>query len=416
MAAARELFPNIAGPGSPEAIDKIYSRDGDAAVIRVEGPLSIEGPDAWDMAYGYGGVSYQTIIGAFIRAADDQGVARVRVEANTPGGTVDGADATYLAARDLESKKAIDTVVSGMLASAGYYALCPSSEIYASNPTNTVGSIGVIVAAWDFSGAYEGMGIKRVEIRSKNAPKKAANPGTKTGRDVLQERVDAIERVFYSRISEARGVTPDEIAERFGQGALLIAQDPSPDVPDALRAGMIDGILEGAGLGRTGRRAHASESNNAEPLAQANNPASAGSQQEVPSMNLNEFLAQGPAAVAEIDRLKSDARAEGKSTAEAAALVKQTRIAAVMGSEAYAKDAIIATKAAACLKGDISLDAFETVVATADMIGERLKSRAAAGETGDQGETHGQAPAGEAAEIASAAALIASGGKLQEVK
>lgn len=228
----------------PRPSQTIYSRDGDIATIRIEGPLSVEGPDSLDIALGYGGTSYNAIIAALTKAANEPGVQSIRVFANTPGGTLDGADATYRAMARTKAAKPVHTIVSGMLASAGYYICCPSTDIRASNPTDEIGSIGVIIADWDLTGAYDQIGVKRVEIRSKNAPDKAANVSSEKGKSVLQARVDAAERVFYSRISSARGVTPDQIAERFGQGALLIAQDPGTDVSDAIRSGMIDGLVD----------------------------------------------------------------------------------------------------------------------------------------------------------------------------
>jgi ClpP class serine protease len=325
---------------------------------------------------------------------------------------VDGADETYRAAADLRSRKRMETITSGMLASAGYYITAPSHKIYASNPTDAIGSIGIITAAWDFSGAFESMGIKRVEIRSKNAPNKAANPATKAGRDVIQERLDAMERIFYQRISESRGITGEEIAERFGQGALLVAKDPSPDATDAIRAGMIDGLVDGAGFGRTRSHAHSEEENNAEPLAQANNPASAGNQQEVPYMNLSEFLAQGATAAAELAAHDKLVSAEAIKPYEARA----SKAAVILGSESYAANPIVRKKAVECLEGKISTDALDGVVGMADMLAEQKKTDAAAEEQGDQEETPGQAPKGEASEIQAMGHLIATAGKPKEGK
>ncbi len=409
IAAARELFPDIPKPGSSEAVEEIYSRDGDTAIIRIEGPMSVEGPDAFDRAYGYGGVSYQTIIAAMERARTDFGVNKVRFLANTPGGTVVGADATWQAHMSLRAKKPTACHFSNMLASAGYYIMCPSRKILASVPTDEAGSIGVILVTYDYSGALEEYGIKRIEIRSRNAPKKAPNAGTPTGRDALQERIDAAERIFYSRIAEARRVTPQDIAARFGQGALLVARDPS-EVADATKSGMIDGLVSGnidlfEPAGDPDERS-GSELNNAEPLAQANSPANAGNLQEVPYMNLSEFLAQGPAAVAEIDKIKSDASLAAIAPINA----RMTKCATILASDVYAGNAPVRTKAIACLKGEISVDALEGVIGMADMLAEQQRQNAAAGEQQGQGDTRPGTPeamAQEAAEIKAMADLIA---------
>ena len=374
--AARELFPTVAAPGSPEAVDAIYSRDGEVAIIRIEGPLSIPGPDAWDLAYGYGGASYDTIASALARAQHAPSVKRVEGHANPPGGTVDGADSTWRAFRAVAAEKTLDTIFSGMLASAGIYITAPSTHIYGRSPTDEAGSVGVICAGWDFSEAYAEMGVKRVVLTSKNAPKKAARFDTKAGRDAIQERIDAAERIFFARLAEGRGVTMDHIIERFGQGALLPAQDPSADANDAIRAGMIDGLVPGAGFGSSSSR-HA-----AAPLAATPepNPAEAGnkSSQEVHRMNLSEFLA-----------------------------------GAILGSDAYAANVPVRKKAIECLEGKISVDALDGVVGMADMLSEQTRQGAAEDETAGQGATKPQggpadAKAQEAAERKVAADGIAS--------
>ena len=405
--AARELFPTVAAPGSPEAVDAIYSRDGEVAIIRIEGPLSIPGPDAWDLAYGYGGASYDTIASALARAQNDPSVKRVEVHANTPGGTVDGADSTWRAFRAVAAEKTLDTIFSGMLASAGIYITAPSTHIYGRSPTDEAGSVGVICAGWDFSEAYAEMGVKRVVLTSKNAPKKAARFDTKAGRDAIQERIDAAERIFFARLAEGRGVTMDHIIERFGQGALLPAQDPSADANDAIRAGMIDGLVPGAGFGSSSSR-HA-----AAPLAATPepNPAEAGnkSSQEVHRMNLSEFLAQGPAAVAEIDKIKADAAAAAVAPLNA----RIAKAGAILGSDAYAANVPVRKKAIECLEGKISVDALDGVVGMADMLSEQTRQGAAEDETAGQGATKPQggpadAKAQEAAERKVAADGIAS--------
>jgi len=200
------------------------------------------GPDELDIRLGIGGTSYEDIVKALSIARNNSNIKSLMVRANTPGGEINGADFIWQTMSALASEKPTLCQVTGMLASAGYYILCPVGRIEATAPTDEIGSIGVIYATWDFSEAYAKNGISRVEIRSKNAPKKAHDGTTKAGRDVLQERIDALERVFYQRISESRGVSPSHIAENFGQGALLVARDPDATKPDAIRAGLIDGL------------------------------------------------------------------------------------------------------------------------------------------------------------------------------
>lgn len=123
-------------------------------------------------------------------------------------------------------------------------------------------------------------------------------------------------------------------------------------------------------------------------------------------MNLSEFLAQGPAAVAEIDKIKSDASLAAIAPINA----RMTKCATILASDVYAGNAPVRTKAIACLKGEISVDALEGVIGMADMLAEQQRQNAAAGEQQGQGDTRPGTPeamAQEAAEIKAMADLIA---------
>jgi len=398
-------------PTGEEAIDQIYTVEGNKAIISIQGPLSMAGPDIFDLYFGYGGVSYPAIIGAFKRAAADASISEVEIHANTPGGEVSGVDRTYQALVSLSKKKLVTTLVNEMLASAGYYLLCPSEYIKATSPTDEIGSIGVVVAQWDFSKAYADMGIKKHVLVSRNAPKKAANLSTEAGRDVIQERIDAVERIFYSRISESRGISAEDIALKYGQGSVLVASDPDPKKPDALRAGMIDALVTASGdyveLSKPDpNAATAAEDKNSPPAVAGESQ----SQEGHKIMNLTEFLAQGPTAQAEIDKFKADAIAPYKT--------RNDRCAAILGSEVYAGDSSVRAKAVACLKGETTLEELNGAVGMFDMMAEKSKKTAGEAETATQGESPAQGgPAAEAiAKKAEEDAWIAAVGGKKEGK
>lgn len=134
-------------------------------------------------------------------------------------------------------------------------------------------------------------------------------------------------------------------------------------------------------------------------------PAEAGNlhSQEVHIVNLNEFLAQGPAAVAEIDKIKADAVAPVNA--------RITKCSGFLRSEAYSKSAVIRTKAIDCLEGKCSVDALDGAVGAFDMQAEQHKQDLAMIEQTGQGATPPQAPdakAAEAAQIKATADGIAS--------
>jgi ClpP class serine protease len=429
--AAREII-TVVNPESPQAVDEIYSRNGDEAVIAVTGPLSNSGPDAWDKIMGYGGTSYRTIIAAIDRAKSDPSVSAITFAINSPGGEVDGIDAVWNAHAAAGKKTA--AVVSGIMASGAYWLAAPAGKILASSPTDRIGSIGVRAVTIDTSGLQEAIGVKKIEIISKNAPLKSGNLNNKEVREGLQAEIDAMERIFYARVSEGRGVTGEHIAEHFGKGGLLVASDPSPEHEDAIRSGMIDGLAEGHFRSAAGRPLSAQEQKeiisaiedsmkpgakffssggkelpppeceetrreiisivNEASCEAEHTPAQAGNREDK-AMTLSEFLAQNPSAKTELDHLKAGARTAGRDEAGAEFSAKVERMLGVITSKAY-PDAI-KSLAGDVLAGKKGIDAFDAAVAVHDTQKEAAASAAAQAETEALGGVTGEAPDGKAA-------------------
>jgi ClpP class serine protease len=384
-------------------VDAIYSLDGDTAHIKIEGPLSAEGPGLWDLFWGYGGAAYGDIISAIDRAKSDPLAKSVILDISSPGGTIDGVDQTWQAIRSVG--KPITTCAGSLLASAAYWLASGTDKIYAAAPTSEIGSIGVLVAAYDWSKWEENIGIKEIIITSSNAPDKAPDIATKHGRDTVKAQLDALERIFYSRVAEGRGVTTGHIAEHFGKGGLLVAADPSPDHEDAIRSGMIDGLTPQSEIFSSSEETHT--------------PAQAGTKQEGQAMNLSELLAANPAAATEIEALKAAAKAAGRDEAKAEYAARVDKVMGVLTSEAY--PANIKTIAGNVLKGAEEPAAFTAAVAVYDAEAERRKSEAAQAETAatgglTAGKPNGKTPEEQAIEAASAAALEKAKAQQGEVK
>jgi hypothetical protein len=121
-------------------------------------------------------------------------------------------------------------------------------------------------------------------------------------------------------------------------------------------------------------------------------------------MKLSEFLAQGPDAVAEIEKVKADAR----DALKAITATVTTRCVAILESKAYSDP--IKSLACKVIKGESDVSALDAATAIADQDAERLKSDAARLEQAGQAATAPQSPdakAQEAAEINAMAGLIA---------
>lgn len=403
---------------------EIFQIQDGVATINILGPLTKKGPSALALFFGFGGTGYNAIIEAVeaIKPEVEAGnVQRVDQIMDTPGGEVDGVDSAYQALAGLYEMVDSRAISTGMIASAGYYLAAPAGRIEAQAPTDMIGSIGVKIAGFDFTELFEKHGVKRRVIVSGNAPKKDRTLATEEGREILQREVDALERVFYMRIGQGRGVSADTIREKFGQGGILLAFDPGREKPDALSAGMIDGltvdnvvalsdlvgehenaphagdhtsrgyatqISEAERLKVSGRR-------NGQPNKQERGRGSA-NQQETQKMSLKQLLADNTEARAEFDKALADAKngghaeglAEGKQKAEADAKQRGERVAVIMSADkSYPKPVL--DHCLKVLKGEASVESLDTVVATADTVMELQASAAAVEEGAEAGTTAG---------------------------
>lgn len=244
----------------PELVARTESGE---AVITISGPLSPAGPSPIARFFGYKGTGYIDIISAAKSLENDPGVTKVRIAMDTIGGSVSGMDQARQAIESLASKKTVVVENHGGIHSAGVYLATAKgvTEIVAMSPIVEMGSIGIARVGFDTSEALARNGVKRIKIISSNAPNKQSDPTTVKGIQVHQDDVDAVERVFIAKVAEGRGTTESDVIENFGKGGTLIAQDPDPDKPDALKVGMIDRVITGALVVQSGEDNDDSETN-----------------------------------------------------------------------------------------------------------------------------------------------------------
>ena len=353
-------------------LPSIYSVDGDTANIQITGPLSRSGPDFWDRLMGYGGTKYGDIIDSVKKAESDVTVKKIQLQMDTPGGEVTGVDEVWQTLSAAKKKKV--AINNGMIASAGYYIASACNNIYATEPTSETGSIGCVITAIDWSENLKMFGVKIYDITSKNAPKKRPDISTKEGRNILQERVNAIENVFIDRVATGRKTTAEDVKKNFGQGALLIAENP--DGIDAVKVGMIDGLVVNSFDNEIGTESDVSDfENNKTPLTGENTEE---------TMELNEFLAQNPDAKAKYDADIKSAEERGAKAEKESNTARIKKVVSYIDNENYPGATVHAKKV---LSGEMSIDAFEGSIVAFDMMKESQKSKAAKEETEATGDT-----------------------------
>jgi ClpP class serine protease len=346
----------------------IYTFDGVNARIRIEGPMSPDGPDLFDVFFGYGGVSFKDIVDAAELAAEevDPKEGKVFFDMNTPGSTVDGVDATFQAISKLSATHHTVAVNHGLIASGGMWLVSAMREIIASNPVAFTGSIGVIVAGYDITEMLESMGVKKVVITNHEASEKFADIGTDEGKAVIQRELQAIYEVFKSRVLIGRKKMTEEAIDNL-KGSVQVASE-------ALKIGLIDSI---SGI-------------EIKPPAPAGKP----KQEAVSMKSLKELLAENSDAKAEYDSNIATARSEGETAGlEKGKTAMQACIDSAMPILASADyPETVKTRVTEKMKaGDT--EGLKDFVALHDMNAEAAKSSAAAVETGETGETKPEAPA-----------------------
>lgn len=132
----------------------------DVAVIPVLGALARR-PDLGELAYGEA-EDTDHLRALVSQAAADPEVRGILLNVDSPGGYYGGGPELSDAVRAAASVKPVVAFASGQMASLSYWVSVGATAIVASRSA-AVGSIGVYIAAYDFSAYLEKFGVK-VEV------------------------------------------------------------------------------------------------------------------------------------------------------------------------------------------------------------------------------------------------------------
>jgi ClpP class serine protease len=212
----------------PYTTNKLLNEDIEDATVVISIQDAITKHDGW---CSFGSMTMAEMVNKL--SASDK-VSTLILEIDSPGGMVDG---TQTLANSIANspKKTIAFVNEGMAASAAYWIASSCDEIYVSQKTDTVGSIGVYLTIADFKGYFEKQGLKVHEIYSrlsgeKNKDYKDALEGDYSG---YQDKLDFIAKEFIAHVKANR--TIDTSAADPFKGAMFYAEQ-------AMEIGLIDGI------------------------------------------------------------------------------------------------------------------------------------------------------------------------------
>jgi signal peptide peptidase SppA len=201
------------------------------AVIRIESVI---------MKTDYCGEPGTESLSRFVAtAANNPNIAAIVLEIDSPGGTVSGTQTLVDAIRTARQKKPIVSFINeGMAASAAYWIGAAANEVYASQATDMVGSIGVYQTMVDATKSWELAGYKVADIYAPQSTEKNeeyrefVSSGKTT---IAQEHLKKVAEIFINSIKESRAGKINLSAGDPFKGRLYEASD-------AVQIGLIEGI------------------------------------------------------------------------------------------------------------------------------------------------------------------------------
>ena len=172
---------------------------------------------------------------ALSKLTEDDDVKSVLLKINSPGGTVVGSEALYLAVAEMAASKPVIALLGETAASGGFLVALAADHILARNNTLT-GSIGVIVENQNFFQLSEKLGIsletvKSGELKGGQNPIAPPNEAVKINNEAL---VRFSFDWFLSLVRKERNVSA-QVIEKIKDGRTLTGGM-------ALELGLIDQI------------------------------------------------------------------------------------------------------------------------------------------------------------------------------
>lgn len=201
-----------------------------ASTTEVAGPhtalIEIDGA----IASGGGSGDADSVIPALNRAFSDAGSVGVILRINSPGGSPVQAgmindEITRLRAE--YPKKPIYVVVDEMCASGGYYIAAAASKIFV-NKASIVGSIGVLMDGFGFTGLMDKLGVERrlLTAGSNKGFLDPFSPQNDAQKAYAKEMLEEIHQQFIDVVRAGRGnrlkESPDTFSGLFWSGSKAV--------------------------------------------------------------------------------------------------------------------------------------------------------------------------------------------------
>lgn len=162
--------------------------------------------------------SADLLVGALRQAFEDEGAQAVVLRINSPGGSPVQAGIVYDEIRRLKAlhNKKVFAVVEEICASGAYYIAASADEIYV-DKASIVGSIGVLMDGFGFSGLMSKLGVERrlLTAGENKAMLDPFSPPNAKQDAYAKAMLDQIHRQFIAVVKEGRGERLKEQPDTF---------------------------------------------------------------------------------------------------------------------------------------------------------------------------------------------------------
>ena len=143
---------------------------------------------------------------------------------NSGGGSALASDEIWREVASLQERKPVVVSLSDVAASGGYYVASAASAVVA-EPATITGSIGVYMRRVSLARLYEKLGI-HAEVMTRGRLSSilvSSRPMTPEQRELTRSLVETAYAQFLERVSEGRGMSPEEIDD-VGQGRVWLGE------------------------------------------------------------------------------------------------------------------------------------------------------------------------------------------------
>jgi protease-4 len=226
-AAARSMHRAGAGEDEfPRLIEQLSYGGGDVKAVRI--PLQgmiMRIPESSGL-FGARIDRTREILHQIRAARNDDAVAAIVLEVDSPGGAITPTDEIYrelLRFKESRDDRVLIAFTRDMAASGGYYAAVAADWIVA-EPTSIIGSIGVIMQSLNWKQLTDDIGVRDVTIKS-GPNKDLLNPFRETSDaqiELLQDVINSMYTRFRSIVKQHRQLSDDRL-ETLADGRILSA-------------------------------------------------------------------------------------------------------------------------------------------------------------------------------------------------